>query len=198
MPSNSEMFERGAQDAVHDELNSFYYQHYYFYRQGYDQARRQVRVGKRPPLAFLLALAVLMFAVGLGGWWLGAGGRAAPAEGSTPQPEVASLPPTTIVLPTARPPAVPLPRPAPPPPPTLAIEGQAVIINLNGAPLRARQNPGLTPIVARIAEGTTVTLREGPLEADGYTWWRVEAPSGVTGWVAERSPEGVAFLEPLP
>jgi hypothetical protein len=51
--------------------------------------------------------------------------------------------------------------------------------------------------VGRVPEGSEVTLREGPVEADGYLWWRVEAAE-LTGWVAERSPEGVAFLEPIP
>jgi uncharacterized protein YraI len=52
-------------------------------------------------------------------------------------------------------------------------------------------------VVGRIPEGSTVTLREGPVEAEGYSWWRVEA-EGVSGWVAAGSPEGVAFLEPVP
>ncbi|HMQ34914.1 MAG TPA: SH3 domain-containing protein, partial [Chloroflexaceae bacterium] len=66
------------------------------------------------------------------------------------------------------------------------------------APLRAREAPGLqAPIVARIPEGSEVTLRDGPAEADGYTWWQVEA-EGAAGWVAAGSPEGVVFLEVVP
>jgi hypothetical protein len=195
MPSNSEMFERGAQDAEHDELNSFYYQHYYYYRQGYDQSRRRVRAGGRPPLAALLGLAVLLLSLGLGGgWWL-SGRAGAPAPVETLAPTLPVMPPP--VQPTARPSATALPTVAPTLAPTLALGGQALVTNLNGSPLRARQGPGLTPIVARIAEGSAVTLREGPVEADGYTWWRVESASA-SGWVAERSPEGVVFLEPLP
>jgi hypothetical protein len=193
MPSNSEMFERGAQDAEHDELNSFYYQHYYYYRQGYDQARRRVRSGGRSPLAGLLGLAALLLCLGLGGWWL-AGRLSATEPAEVLAPTTPAPPPAQ---PTVRPSATAQPTVAPTAAPTLALGGQALVANLNGAPLRARESPGLTPVVARIAEGSAVTLREGPVEADGYTWWRVEGASA-SGWVAERSPEGVAFLEPLP
>ncbi|NTU86407.1 MAG: SH3 domain-containing protein, partial [Chloroflexales bacterium] len=66
------------------------------------------------------------------------------------------------------------------------------------SPLRARTAPGLgAGVAARIPEGAEVTLREGPVTVDGFTWWRVEAADGA-GWVAERSPEGVVFLEVIP
>lgn len=192
------MFERGVQDAEHDELNSFYYQHYYYYRQGYDQSRRRVRSGGRPPFAALLGLGalllILILGLGLGGWWLsGRSSALAPVEPLAPTAPAI----TPSARPTARPSAAALPTVAPTLAPALALDGQALVTNLNGSPLRARQSPGLTPVIARIAEGSTVTLREGPVEADGYTWWRVESASA-SGWVAERSPEGVAFLEPLP
>src|SRR5262245_25446872 len=48
MGSSNEMFERGVRDAEQDDLNPFYYQHYYYYRQGYDKARRRLR---RDPIA---------------------------------------------------------------------------------------------------------------------------------------------------
>jgi hypothetical protein len=52
-------------------------------------------------------------------------------------------------------------------------------------------------IQARIPEGSEVTLLEGPVEADGFRWWRVESPAG-SGWSAEGSPEGAVYLEPIP
>jgi hypothetical protein len=70
-------------------------------------------------------------------------------------------------------------------------------VNLSGAPLRAREAPGLTAVVGRIPEGSEVSITEGPVEADGYTWWRVEA-DGIAGWVAASSPDGVSFLEVIP
>jgi hypothetical protein len=197
MPSNSEMFERGIHDAEHDELNPFYYQHYYSYRQGYDRARRLVRSGGHPPMAALFGFAVLLALLGLGGWWLFSGWFGAPQAEAT-APTVAAATTAPPVSPVLRPTALPAPTLAPLPEPRLAPGVQAVVTNLNGAPLRARRQPGLTPIVARIPEGSSVTLREGPVEADGYTWWRVEAADGVVGWVAQSSPEGLAFLDPLP
>lgn len=47
------------------------------------------------------------------------------------------------------------------------------------------------------AESVTLTILEGPVCADGYNWWHVEAP-GNDGWVAEVGPDGRLFLFPAP
>jgi hypothetical protein len=194
MPSNSEMYERGALDAEHDELNTFYYQHYYYYRRGYDDARRRTRASGRLPTPLLLLLA-LALGLGVGAWWF-LGREEAPTVTQAP---VSSAP--TIVA-TVRPTVAPTPRPTQTAAPTalitLGIGGRARVVNLNGAPLRAREAPGLSArVAARIPEGSVVTLRDGPVEADGYQWWNVEAEAGA-GWVAGRAPDGVAFLEVAP
>jgi hypothetical protein len=49
-----------------------------------------------------------------------------------------------------------------------------------------------------LADGTEVTIDEGPVEADGFQWWRVEDRSG---WVAGdylRYPEAGAAGTPTP
>jgi len=173
--SNSEMYDRGVRDAVNDELNPFYYQHYYYYRKGYDDTRRQLRRRQRPvsaPLGIVIALLILG-AAGALSWWVG--------RPSTPP--VAPLPtsmPTVVFTP------MPTIAPTPPPPPTVAVAS---------APTGLAA-PGLSsPVTGRIPEGREVTILEGPVEADGYVWWRVEAAEGA-GWVAERSPEGTVFLVP--
>jgi hypothetical protein len=193
MPSNSEMYERGALDAEHDELNDFYYQHYYYYRRGYDDARRRSRARGGLPLTMLLA-ALMAAALAAGAWWL-LGRERAP---------VATAPAVTApaVAPTARPTLTPRPTASPTAPPTavpaLAVGGRARVVDLGGAPLRAREAPSLQArVTARIPAGSEVTLLEGPVDADGYTWWRVEA-SGAAGWAAGRSAEGVVFLEVVP
>ncbi len=202
MTSSDEMYERGALDAERDELNAFYYQHYYYYRKGYDGTRRRLRrsttpgVESRPRAIWLAISLVLVIVVGSGAWLL--------RERFDP---VAALPLTPI----ARPPLQTSPRPSPRPTltqpaasptpiavPVLAVGRRARVANLNGAPLRARANPGVNqPIVARIAEGSEVTLLEGPTQADGYIWWRIEGEAG-SGWSAQGNPEGtVFFLEPI-
>jgi len=193
MPSNSEMYDRGALDAEQDELNSFYYQHYYYYRRGYDDSRRQQRGGGRRSYSRLLVALALAAVALFGGLWLfreNGAPQAVPTVAVGPTAALA-VAPTRTPTPTRAPTAVPTPAQA------LAIGARARIVNLNGSPLRARETPGLSAVVGRIPEGSEVTLRDGPAEAEGYRWWRVEA-EGVTGWVAEGSPEGVVFLEPVP
>jgi hypothetical protein len=74
----------------------------------------------------------------------------------------------------------------------------AQVVNVGEAPLRARRGPSINePVQARFPAGTQLTVLEGPVEADGYIWWRVEA-DGASGWSAERSQEGTIWLEPLP
>lgn len=190
--SNSEMYDCGVRDAVNDELNPFYYQHYYYYRKGYDDTRRQLRRRQRRvsiPLGTVIALLVLG-AAGAVYWW-------------SARPSAAPVAP----LATGVPPLVPTPAPtrAPTltPPPTVAAApaglapgARARVTNLGGATLRTRVAPGLSSrVTARIPEGREVTVLEGPVETDGYVWWRVEAAEGA-GWVAERSPEGTVFLSP--
>ncbi|PDW01448.1 hypothetical protein CJ255_19105 [Candidatus Viridilinea mediisalina] len=188
------MFERGAYDAEHDELNLFYYQHYYFYRRGYDQARRQVRGHPDPRMLAGVGVVVLVALLSVGGWmlfgWLGA----SQAAQSPIEPIVATTQPAPA---TPRPTPSPSPTPEPSAEPSLQPGVQALVVNLNGAPLRVRRDPGITPELGRLNEGSEVTLREGPVEADGYLWWRIETP-GISGWVAAGSLEGTPFLEPLP
>lgn len=56
-----------------------------------------------------------------------------------------------------------------------------------GAGLRIRSEPGLSSSVNFTALDAEVFLViDGPVEADGYTWWRLEAPYDQTrsGWSA--------------
>lgn len=198
MPSNSEMYDQGVLDAEHDELNPFFYQHYYYYRKGYDDARRRLRRGeRRMPYGLLLALG-LAFVVGLGAIvWLFAQRRPAPVV--PPALVAATALPSPAPTRAPSPVPAPTPEPAPPAPVELGIGGRARIVNLNGAPLRARETPGLTGrVVARIAEGREVQISDGPVTADGYVWWRVVADDAA-GWVAERSiASEETFLQPVP
>ncbi|PDV97831.1 SH3 domain-containing protein [Candidatus Chloroploca asiatica] len=194
------MYERGARDAEFDELDLFYYQHYYYYRQGYNQARKQstTRDTVSPAMVVVFVVLIALSLVAGGVWWF--------SERST-GPSQAGVEATLIATATVveRPTNRPIPQPTAIPPAALVLEPELVlavgrmarIVNLDGTVLRARASPGLTEVVARLPDGSEVTLVEGPVEADGYVWWRVEAAAG-TGWVAQGSPEGIVFLEPLP
>lgn len=198
------MYERGARDAEFDELDLFYYQHYYYYRQGYNQARKQSTTrgrGMVSPAMVVVFVVMLILSLGAGGVWWFTERSTRPGQADV---EATLIAPTTVVerptsrpipQPTVLPPAALVPEPEPEL--VLAVGRTARIVNLNGTMLRARASPGLTEVVARLPEASEVTLVEGPVEADGYVWWRVEADAG-TGWVAQGSPEGLVFLEPLP
>jgi hypothetical protein len=209
MRSSNEMYERGVADAEHDEINLFYYQHYYYYRKGYDRARKRVQRAtqesdeRAPQQRLLFVVASLVVVAGLLGgiYWLTQsaasntlGGIAAFSGEPTPTP----TPPPTIVPRASI--ATPITAPTPVPEPTAPIlqpGAQARVVNVGEAALLVRGQPGTgQPVQARFPEGTQVTITEGPVEADGYTWWRIEADN-VSGWSAEGDPEtGTAWLQP--
>jgi hypothetical protein len=196
-----EMYQRGAADAERGELHPFYYQHYYHYRRGYDHTRRRVRgltveAGGRGRWVRLTLTLVALIVVGAGTLWF---------LRERSQPSVAALTPAVLATPRALPtaavartPLFPTITPSSLPQPlVLRIDGDAQVANTEGRPLRGRQKPSLTsPPQVGFKEGERVRIREGPVEADGYIWWRVEGPSGV-GWSAERSKEGVIWLQPV-
>jgi hypothetical protein len=68
----------------------------------------------------------------------------------------------------------------------------------DGTPLAIRTKPGLSSgeRIQYLAEGTRITILDGPGCADGYTWWQVETLDGVQGWVAEGDLD-TYFIEPL-
>ncbi len=185
----SEMFERGKRDAEADALDENYYHYYYDYKLAYDNVARNRRRSRRQLLArrvgrvLARTLPVMLLLAGAG--------FAAFRYLEPPAEPVAVAPPTpTRTRPTLVPPT---PRPAATPTSELALRADsfAVITGTNGAPLLARIEPGTDKaMVIRIREGQTVRILEGPREASGYTWWRVEL-DGKLGWSA------ATFLQPV-
>lgn len=189
-----EMYQRGVADAERGELHPFYYQHYYHYRRGYDRTRRHLRRPRidggtqgwsRLAIALLVLIAIGSFVV--------LRARSQPAAVPT---ALRSAPATrTVATTSVRTPIFPTITPSPPAP-VLQVGGSALIANTEGRPLRGRQEPSLkSPVRVSFKEGEQVKIQEGPVQADGYTWWRLEGSSGM-GWSAERSPEGVVWLQP--
>jgi len=193
-----EMYRRGVADAAQGEPHPFYYQHYYQYRRGYDRARRSRGLAGgyqtlyRQRRVWLLVAAVIVL-VGIAAFFsvrLRSQAAAAPTPAPASALAVATRPPTrTPIFPT--PTLEPTPTPA-----MLQVGASAQVVNTEGT-LRGRKQPNLKAApIAGFKAGERVRILEGPVEADGFTWWRIEGPSG-SGWSAQQSKEGVVWLQPV-
>lgn len=194
-----EMYRRGVADAERGEPHPFYYEHYYQYRRGYDRTRRSRGLPggfydqRRRRIARLAALGLLL-AVGGGAFtfW-----RDRTASSSARQPNAPPTQPAPTRVPTHTPifaTATPQPTPTQP---ALQVGASAQVSNTQGATLRSRRQPSLAaPTTANFKEGERVNVLEGPIEADGFVWWRIEGPSG-SGWSAQQSRDGLVWLEPV-
>lgn len=183
-----EMYQRGQADAAHENLNPFYYQHYYQYRRGYDSARRGNWVRLMP----LVIGAVIVLALGA----IGARALIKPPAAGVTAAAVATVP-TATPAPLFPTPTVP---PAPTAPPAAAglQVGGAALVQTAGRALRGRAAPKLSARVqATFGEGERVSVLEGPVEADGFRWWRIAGAKG-NGWSAERSQDGEIWILPQP
>jgi uncharacterized protein YgiM (DUF1202 family) len=60
------------------------------------------------------------------------------------------------------------------------------VVGLGGDALNLRTEPKTTAkILLTLKEGDLVSILEGPSDADGQSWYKVQA-SGQTGWVSKR------------
>lgn len=72
----------------------------------------------------------------------------------------------------------------PPPPPGASrfSAGDSAIVSGTGNGLNVRAQPGTqAEKLATVPDGTVVTIIGGPSEADGFTWWNIQAGT-LTGW----------------
>src|SRR5215217_6607731 len=186
-----EMYRRGVADAAQGEPHPFYYQHYYQYRKGYDRARRSRGLAGYQNLyrqrRFWLLAAGVALAVAAIFFFMRS--RSQPTLAPTPTPALAIA---AATRPPTRTPIFPTPTLTPTQPPAvLQVGAQAQVVNIEGSVLRGRQQPSIkaTATVA-FKSGQRVKILEGPIDADGFTWWKIEGESG-TGWSAQQSKEGV-------
>ncbi len=121
-----------------------------------------------------------------------------PTPSPTPIPVPNLIPtPTPTVTPTATPTATPTvtPTPTATPVPVLHPGGRA---RIEAETLNVRAGPGVGhERVGVLLQGQTVSLIEGPQEADGYRWWHIRTEDGLEGWVAEGTND-VQWVVPLP
>ena len=193
-----EMYRRGVADAEHSEPQPFYYQHYYQYRRGYDRTRRRLGlpggfydIRRRRLMRLGLAALILLVAVAAVLVWRG-NVRLSTARTPALQPTGLSATPGPTRTPIFA-------SPTPPPteaPPALRVGASARVANTQGAVLRGRKQPSVgAPVTVNFKEGEQVRLLEGPVDADGFTWWRIEGKSGAA-WSAQQSKDGSVWLLP--
>lgn len=166
---------------------------------------------RRQPLGWkarvLLAFAVLWMAPAV------ACGSFAPRPTPTPSPPATAFLPPSADAATAQAPAVATvlvvqdpatptvanvvtdtaPVAATPPTPVpatgvLAVGQPARVTAPNGLNMRSAPSSAGT-LILQLATGQKVTLLEGPTQAEGFTWWRVDGGTGQTGWVAQGDQE---------
>ena len=196
MVDTEEMTRRGMIDAERGEPNPFYYQHYYPYRRAYDKARRRLRRPGIPGggswlrlmLGGILVLGLLLVLIQQR---LGQS-LAPPTPTAVVVLRTASpLPTRTPILPTATP--TPLPPTATP---VVLRQGSIAIVVIDA--LRARKEPSLkSAVLVTFRKDEKLSILEGPQEADGFVWWRVEG-QGKSGWSAERAQDGTVWMKPAP
>jgi hypothetical protein len=81
------------------------------------------------------------------------------------------------------------------------IAGNTYTITPAGHGLNIHASPSLsTDVLRKLQPDDTVTILEGPVEADGYTWWKMMTSDGLEGWAVEVSVwyEPVGTATPTP
>jgi hypothetical protein len=106
---------------------------------------------------------------------LGAAMTVIPAPTATPRSlsaTLTSLPPTPTTQPT--------------PAPGEFATGVYVQVTIGEDALRVRVSPGLSADILFLALDAEVFLIEdGPIQADGYTWWYLTTPYARAGWAVQ-------------
>ena len=52
-------------------------------------------------------------------------------------------------------------------------------------------------ILGRLCTGEKVTVKAGPTQEGGFTWWQIQSAGGLLGWAAEKSADGsLPFIVP--
>ena len=143
-------------------------------------------------VAILILLAVILVGVIVAqkGPTLVAGLFSTPTPTRTPtRPATATLPPTATrppVTPTLPPTPVPptsTPRPAPT---ALGKDVLAKVTPPEGLKLKVRdQASGAGKVLGELDRDAEVAIVDGPVDANGLKWWKVDNRKGLTGWSAE-------------
>lgn len=65
--------------------------------------------------------------------------------------------------------------------------GDEIVVTVGaGGLLKVRAEAGLdSPVEHQVPENSQLSVVEGPIDANGYRWWKVSDGASVTGWAAE-------------
>lgn len=142
-----------------------------------------------PPLQpYKWPLIGLLLVLVLGGLALAAmsllGGGDDEQEAAPETPTAAAASATTAPQPTATPAG-------------LRVGGTAVIANSDPVPnntnclaVRSVASREGSEILGRLCTGETVSIKAGPTQEGGFTWWQIQSAAGLLGWAAEKSADG--------
>jgi uncharacterized protein YgiM (DUF1202 family) len=104
-----------------------------------------------------------------------------------PLPTPAGLPPTpTVSLPTE----VPTEEPWPPDTGGIEVGRQARVTGAGKLNIREEANMH-SKVLQVVTDTTKLTVLDGPVEGEGYAWWKVRSKKGTEGWVVG------SYLEPV-
>jgi hypothetical protein len=94
----------------------------------------------------------------------------------TATPTVPTATPTEAITPEST--GIPLPAPG-----DISVDAFVEISGTSGDGLRLRVGPGLDRDVRLIGlEAEVFLVRDGPQQADGFTWWQLEGPFDESRW----------------
>lgn len=80
----------------------------------------------------------------------------------------------------------------------LSVGGRATVTTTEGDQLRVRSSAGVAyAVLFSLPAGSQVNVMEGPVSADGLSWWRIRADDGRMGWAVEGVMDGSSFLQTL-
>lgn len=100
------------------------------------------------------------------------------------------VPTATPIIPT--PSSIPTFTPSPTPDRLIAPENitsgfYVQVANTDGVGVNLRNGYGRSnELILVLEEGAVGLVLEGPIEADGFTWWRLELEDATQGWVVEQ------------
>ncbi len=132
-----------------------------------------------------IALALALLCAALFALWVSRTGRSSAAPATAvlnviPLPSLTPIPPTPSPTPTQA-----AGEALPPPADDITLGALVQVSGTGGDGLRLRAQPGLNGQVLFLGlESEVFEVRDGPRQADGYTWWLLVAPYDptVSGW----------------